>query len=230
MLPARTPFRPSQMTVPETPSPGELQAQQAAAAAPGGRRGGGGRQFVDNTPSKGRVAKAQRTEAAAMAGAGGGGPAGERQGRQCQLIGHGQQVRNAVAFTFGKMGLHLVLQRPQPGPSTTRPDAGPVGMPSTYSEVVAYAERLFVRIRTSVVSQVRAPDGVLGPCNPHGRTASQTYARAHAKAMWTMLTLPHAALLGAPGRPCHAESRVPGAHVLRPGQLGHAGAFCPHRR
>ena len=69
MLPARTPFRASQIgTVPETPSPGDLSAQQAAAAA---RRGGGaGRQFVDNTPSKGRVAKAQRVEGGA-AGAGG---------------------------------------------------------------------------------------------------------------------------------------------------------------
>lgn len=63
MLPARTPFRPSQMTVPETPSPGDLPAQQAAAAAAhAARRGGTGRQFVDNTPSKGRVAKAQRVD------------------------------------------------------------------------------------------------------------------------------------------------------------------------
>lgn len=101
LLPARTPFRPSQMTVPETPSPGDLHAQQAAAGA-GGRRGGAPRQFVDNTPSKGRVAKAQRTE-------GGGG---------------------------GAMG-------------------PPGGLPNTYSEVVAYAERLFGRIRGSVAGQVR---------------------------------------------------------------------------
>jgi hypothetical protein len=77
MLPARTPFRPSQMTVPETPSPSELTAQQAAAAAVGARRGGGGggggRSFVDNTPSKGRVAKAQRVEAGAAAAAPGAG-------------------------------------------------------------------------------------------------------------------------------------------------------------
>ncbi|GBF90887.1 hypothetical protein Rsub_03742 [Raphidocelis subcapitata] len=103
LLPARTPFRPSQMTVPETPSPGEAVAQQAAAAAAAhaGRRGGGGRQFVDNTPSKGRVAKAQRVEAVGAAGA----------------------------------------------------LAAAPGLPSTYSEVVAYAERLFCRIRSSVAGQ-----------------------------------------------------------------------------
>jgi hypothetical protein len=74
MLPARTPFRPSQIgTVPETPSPGDLPAQQAAAAAHAARRGGGaGRQFVDNTPSKGRVPKAQRVEAGMAGGVGGG--------------------------------------------------------------------------------------------------------------------------------------------------------------
>jgi len=108
LLPARTPFRPSQATVPETPSPGDLPAQQAAAAAAHAARlgggGAGGRQFVDNTPSKGRVAKAQRTEgASASAGAG----------------------------AVGGVG----------------------GLPSTYSEVVAYAERLFGRIRSSVAGQ-----------------------------------------------------------------------------
>ncbi|KAI8477348.1 MAG: hypothetical protein J3K34DRAFT_476649 [Monoraphidium minutum] len=74
-------------TVPETPSPGELSAQQAAAAAAAhaARRGGGGgsgagRQFVDNTPSKGCVAKDQawlcghqRVEGEAGGGAGAGG-------------------------------------------------------------------------------------------------------------------------------------------------------------
>ncbi|KAI8477346.1 MAG: P-loop containing nucleoside triphosphate hydrolase protein [Monoraphidium minutum] len=97
-------------TVPETPSPGELSAQQAAAAAAAhaARRGGGGgsgagRQFVDNTPSKGRVAKAQRVEGAASGGGGAGGVC--------------------------------------------------AGLPSTYSEVVAYAERLFGRIRGSVAGQ-----------------------------------------------------------------------------
>jgi hypothetical protein len=105
LLPARTPFRPSQATVPETPSPGNLDGQQAAAAHAARRGGtaaaGAARQFVDNTPSKGRVAKAQRTEAA---GAGGGG-------------------------------------------------GNVVGLPNTYSEVVAYAERLFGRIRSSVAGQ-----------------------------------------------------------------------------
>ncbi|KIY98072.1 hypothetical protein MNEG_9891 [Monoraphidium neglectum] len=103
MLPARTPFRPSQIgTVPETPSPGDLPAQQAAAAAHAARRSGGaGRQFVDNTPSKGRVPKAQRVEAGMAGGVGGG---------NCAL-------------------------------------------PSTYSEVVSFAERLFGRIRSSVAGQ-----------------------------------------------------------------------------
>lgn len=103
MLPARTPFRPSQMTVPETPSPGDLHTQQAAAAAAAAahaaRRGATGRQFVDNTPSKGRVAKAQRVDGGSAAA------------------------------------------------------AGAYGMPNTYSEVVACAERLFGRIRSSVTGQ-----------------------------------------------------------------------------
>ena len=108
--PARTPFRPSQMTVPETPSPGELQQQQAAGggAAVATRRGG--RQFVDNTPSKGRVSKAQRLQdptAAAVAAAGSG----------------------VVAA------------------------AGAAALPSTYSEVLACAERLFGRVRAAVAGQ-----------------------------------------------------------------------------
>ncbi len=61
-----------QMTVPETPSPAELFAaaaaeqQQCGGVQLGRRMGGGGpgRPVSDNTPSKGRVTKAQRTDAA----------------------------------------------------------------------------------------------------------------------------------------------------------------------
>eukprot|EP00877_Chromochloris_zofingiensis_P001237 jgi/Chrzof1/11113/Cz05g24080.t1 len=55
-LPSRTPFRPSQLTVPETPSPEGLMLQAAQA----GKKGPG--RHVDNTPSKGRVTKAQRLD------------------------------------------------------------------------------------------------------------------------------------------------------------------------
>eukprot|EP00878_Enallax_costatus_P025746 GHUV01027572.1.p1 GENE.GHUV01027572.1~~GHUV01027572.1.p1 ORF type:complete len:414 (+),score=163.76 GHUV01027572.1:164-1405(+) len=55
-LPQRTPYRPIQMTVPETPSPEVLQQQQAALA----KSKGPGRHVSDTTPSKGRMAKTQR--------------------------------------------------------------------------------------------------------------------------------------------------------------------------
>lgn len=55
-MPHRTPYRPIQMTVPETPSPEVLQQQQAALA----KSKGPGRHVSDTTPSKGRMAKAQR--------------------------------------------------------------------------------------------------------------------------------------------------------------------------
>jgi hypothetical protein len=79
----RTPYRPIQMTVPETPSPELLvtQQQQAAAgvvgatAAAGGRRGGPGRYVSDTTPGKGRAPKSARVDEgqahAAMVAAGG---------------------------------------------------------------------------------------------------------------------------------------------------------------
>lgn len=56
-LPQRTPYRPIQLTVPETPSPEVLQQQQAALA----KSKGPGRHVSDTTPSKGRMAKTHRT-------------------------------------------------------------------------------------------------------------------------------------------------------------------------
>jgi hypothetical protein len=57
-----TPYRPIQLTVPETPSP-ELLLQQQAAVVVGTRgKGGPGRHVSDTTPSKGRLAKAQRLD------------------------------------------------------------------------------------------------------------------------------------------------------------------------
>jgi hypothetical protein len=58
-MPHRTPYRPIQMTVPETPSPEVLAAQQAALAK---KAAGPGRHVSDTTPSKGRMAKTQRME------------------------------------------------------------------------------------------------------------------------------------------------------------------------
>jgi hypothetical protein len=57
LMPHRTPYRPIQMTVPETPSPEVLAAQQAALAK---KAAGPGRHVSDTTPSKGRMAKTQR--------------------------------------------------------------------------------------------------------------------------------------------------------------------------
>lgn len=59
LMPHRTPYRPIQMTVPETPSPEVLAAQQAALAK---KAGGPGRHVSDTTPSKGRMAKSQRMD------------------------------------------------------------------------------------------------------------------------------------------------------------------------
>jgi hypothetical protein len=59
LMPHRTPYRPIQMTVPETPSPEVLAAQQAALAK---KAAGPGRHVSDTTPSKGRMAKTQRME------------------------------------------------------------------------------------------------------------------------------------------------------------------------
>jgi hypothetical protein len=59
LMPHRTPYRPIQMTVPETPSPEVLAAQQAALAK---KAAGPGRHVSDTTPSKGRMAKTQRMD------------------------------------------------------------------------------------------------------------------------------------------------------------------------
>ncbi|KAF6257921.1 P-loop containing nucleoside triphosphate hydrolase protein [Scenedesmus sp. NREL 46B-D3] len=59
LMPHRTPYRPIQMTVPETPSPEVLAAQQAALTK---KAAGPGRHVSDTTPSKGRMAKTQRME------------------------------------------------------------------------------------------------------------------------------------------------------------------------
>lgn len=56
------------MTVPETPSPEVLAQQQAAVVGTTTRRGGPGRHVSDTTPSKGRVAKAQRVDDGGMGG------------------------------------------------------------------------------------------------------------------------------------------------------------------
>lgn len=57
-MPNRTPYRPIQMTVPETPSPEVLAAQQVALT----KKAGPGRHVSDTTPSKGRLAKTQRLD------------------------------------------------------------------------------------------------------------------------------------------------------------------------
>lgn len=62
----RTPYRPIQMTVPETPSPEVLMQQQAVVGT--SRRGGPGRNVSDTTPGKGRIAKAQRVDDGGMGG------------------------------------------------------------------------------------------------------------------------------------------------------------------
>lgn len=64
----RTPYRPIQMTVPETPSPEILMQQQSAVVGTTNRRAGPGRHVSDTTPSKGRVAKAQRVDDGSMGG------------------------------------------------------------------------------------------------------------------------------------------------------------------
>lgn len=56
------------MTVPETPSPEILMQQQAAVVGTTNRRAGPGRHVSDTTPSKGRVAKAQRVDDGGMGG------------------------------------------------------------------------------------------------------------------------------------------------------------------
>lgn len=56
------------MTVPETPSPEVLMQQQQAVVGTTSRRGGPGRHVSDTTPSKGRVAKAQRVDDGGMGG------------------------------------------------------------------------------------------------------------------------------------------------------------------
>lgn len=92
-LPARTPFRPSQMTVPETPSPETivLQQQQLNVAK---KPSGPGRHVSDNTPSKGRVAKAQRVDA-------GGGALYEGRGTYGDVLQYAERlfgrIRTAVA-------------------------------------------------------------------------------------------------------------------------------------
>lgn len=63
-----TPYRPIQMTVPETPSPEVLMQQQQAVVGATTRRGGPGRHVSDTTPSKGRLAKAQRVDDGSMGG------------------------------------------------------------------------------------------------------------------------------------------------------------------
>jgi len=63
----RTPYRPIQMTVPETPSPEVLMQQQAAVVGTS-RRAGPGRHVSDTTPSKGRVTKARRVDDGSMGG------------------------------------------------------------------------------------------------------------------------------------------------------------------
>jgi hypothetical protein len=55
------------MTVPETPSP-EVLMQQQAVVGTTTRRGGPGRHVSDTTPSKGRLAKAQRLDDGGMGG------------------------------------------------------------------------------------------------------------------------------------------------------------------
>jgi hypothetical protein len=55
------------MTVPETPSP-EILMQQQAVVGTTNRRAGPGRHVSDTTPSKGRVAKAQRVDDGGMGG------------------------------------------------------------------------------------------------------------------------------------------------------------------
>lgn len=60
--PRSTPYRPIQLTVPETPSPEVLLQQQAAVVVGARGKGGPGRHVSDTTPSKGRLAKTQRLD------------------------------------------------------------------------------------------------------------------------------------------------------------------------
>eukprot|EP00775_Hariotina_reticulata_P011152 gene11152-11304_t len=62
-----TPYRPIQLTVPETPSPEVLLQQQAAVVVGARGKGGPGRHVSDTTPSKGRLAKTQRLDDGASA-------------------------------------------------------------------------------------------------------------------------------------------------------------------
>lgn len=83
----RTPYRPIQMTVPETPSPEVLMQQQQAVVGATTRRGGPGRHVSDTTPSKGRVAKAQRVDDGSMGG--------EADAIRLRWLVLGQPVRSA---------------------------------------------------------------------------------------------------------------------------------------
>jgi hypothetical protein len=96
----RTPYRPIQMTVPETPSPELLaaQAQQQAVAGVDGasRRGGPGRNVSDTTPGKGRVAKAARVDTESGSGgaimAAAGGALYEGRGTYSDVIGYAERL------------------------------------------------------------------------------------------------------------------------------------------
>lgn len=75
------------MTVPETPSPEVLVQQQQAVVGAATRRGGPGRHVSDTTPSKGRVAKAQRVDDGSMGG--------EAEAVRLSWLVLGQPVRSA---------------------------------------------------------------------------------------------------------------------------------------
>jgi hypothetical protein len=136
------------MTVPETPSPEVLmQQQQLVVLGTTNRRGGPGRHVSDTTPSKGRLAKAQRLDDGGMGGEPAAHPATEttvlpgRPSRRSIWAVYHQAVCTAVVFSKACCLICLALLA-----------AGGVLYDGrgTYNDVIGYAERLFSRIRQTV--------------------------------------------------------------------------------
>lgn len=153
------------MTVPETPSPEVLllQQQQAAALATKGKAGPG-RHVSDTTPSKGRLAKAQRTDDASSGGEltlsaplclhNAGLPS---HSARCEL-----QLQTALSSAEQTLPPVLTCSSHNSSPSSSSLSLPPHPAPAaaalyegrgTYSDVITYAERLFGRIRQAVACQ-----------------------------------------------------------------------------
>lgn len=102
----RTPYRPIQMTVPETPSPEVLMQQQQAVVGATTRRGGPGRHVSDTTPSKGRVAKAQRVDDGGM----GGGVLYDGRGTYSDVIGYAERLFSRIRQTVAGQAAPATLK------------------------------------------------------------------------------------------------------------------------